>query len=59
MGGVTSNPSIFEKAIAESHDYDEAIQQLIGEAINANITSALMPRARFTRNGRRSEHATE
>jgi transaldolase len=26
VSGVTSNPSIFEKAIAESHDYDEAIQ---------------------------------
>lgn len=25
ISGVTSNPSIFEKAIAESHDYDEAI----------------------------------
>jgi transaldolase len=25
VSGVTSNPSIFEKAIAESHDYDEAI----------------------------------
>lgn len=24
--GLTSNPSIFEKAIAESHDYDRAIQ---------------------------------
>jgi transaldolase len=28
VGGVTSNPSIFEKAIAESHDYDEAIRTL-------------------------------
>jgi len=28
LGGVTSNPSIFEKAIAESHDYDEAIRAL-------------------------------
>lgn len=26
--GVTSNPSIFEKAIAESHDYDAAISAL-------------------------------
>jgi hypothetical protein len=24
LGGVTFNPSIFEKAIAESHDYDDA-----------------------------------
>lgn len=28
VSGVTSNPSIFEKAIAESHDYDEAIRGL-------------------------------
>jgi len=28
VSGVTSNPSIFEKAIAESHDYDEAIRSL-------------------------------
>ncbi len=28
--GVTSNPSIFEKAIAESHDYDSAIKTLAG-----------------------------
>jgi transaldolase len=28
ISGVTSNPSIFEKAIAESHDYDEAIRGL-------------------------------
>ena len=28
LGGVTSNPSIFEKAIAGSHDYDDAIRAL-------------------------------
>jgi len=28
VSGVTSNPSIFEKAITESHDYDEAIHAL-------------------------------
>lgn len=28
VAGVTSNPSIFEKAIAESHDYDAAIRKL-------------------------------
>lgn len=28
LRGVTSNPSIFEKAIAGSHDYDEAIRLL-------------------------------
>jgi transaldolase len=26
--GVTSNPSIFEKAIVDSHDYDDTIEQL-------------------------------
>jgi transaldolase len=29
VSGLTSNPSIFEKAIAGSHDYDNAIQFLI------------------------------
>lgn len=29
--GVTSNPSIFEKAIAETHDYDDAIRKLSGQ----------------------------
>ncbi|MCA1808609.1 MAG: transaldolase [Kiritimatiellia bacterium] len=28
LGGMTSNPSIFEKAIVESHDYDENIRAL-------------------------------
>ncbi|MDE3157071.1 MAG: bifunctional transaldolase/phosoglucose isomerase [Acidobacteriota bacterium] len=27
--GITSNPSIFEKAITGSHDYDEAIAQMV------------------------------
>jgi len=31
LSGVTSNPTIFEKAIGESDDYDTAIQQLAGE----------------------------
>lgn len=29
--GVTSNPSIFEKAIAGSNDYDSSMQQLVNE----------------------------
>ncbi len=35
-GGLTSNPSIFEKAIAGSHDYDDAIRTLSldGQGIN-------------------------
>jgi len=31
VSGVTSNPSIFEKAIAEGHEYEAAIQALISE----------------------------
>jgi transaldolase len=33
--GVTSNPSIFEKAIARSDDYDEALRELKGEDLRA------------------------
>lgn len=29
LRGMTSNPAIFEKAIVESHDYDEAIRSLV------------------------------
>ncbi len=35
LAGVTSNPSIFEKAIAESDDYDDAIRSLARAAKNA------------------------
>lgn len=35
VSGVTSNPSIFQEAIAESHDYDEAIRSLISEGKTA------------------------
>jgi transaldolase len=33
--GVTSNPSIFEKAIAGSDDYDESIRQSVAEGLEA------------------------
>jgi transaldolase len=36
VSGVTSNPSIFEKAIAGSHDYDEAIRSLTIEGKNVD-----------------------
>ena len=36
VSGVTSNPSIFEKAIAESHDYDERIRDLIQKRMASN-----------------------
>jgi transaldolase/glucose-6-phosphate isomerase len=31
LRGVTSNPAIFDKAISDGDDYDEQIQQLVGE----------------------------
>lgn len=34
VSGVTTNPSIFERAIAESHDYDEEIRTLALEGKN-------------------------
>jgi transaldolase len=48
--GITSNPSIFEKAIAGSADYDEAIQALIGrgqttEAIYESLATEDVGRA--------------
>lgn len=42
ISGVTSNPSIFEKAIAKSHDYDEAIHSLTRNGMSsAEIYQAL------------------
>src|SRR5262249_48760093 len=35
LGGVTSNPSIFEKAIAGSTDYEQTLQELAGKHDNA------------------------
>jgi transaldolase/glucose-6-phosphate isomerase len=35
LRGVTSNPAIFEKAILGSTDYDEQIEQLAGEGLDA------------------------
>lgn len=31
VSGMTTNPSIFEKAIGESHDYDASIRAMVGE----------------------------
>ena len=36
LRGMTSNPSIFEKAIADSHDYDEDIRAMALEGKDAN-----------------------
>ncbi len=35
VSGVTSNPTIFEKAIAEGHDYDETIRSMMQSGKNA------------------------
>lgn len=35
LRGVTSNPSIFEQAIGGSDDYDDALQRLAGEGLDA------------------------
>jgi len=37
VSGVTSNPAIFEKAIAESNDYDDAIHSLASEGKSAGV----------------------
>src|ERR1700686_3709227 len=37
LSGITSNPSIFEKAIAGSKDYDAAIRKLAGERLEAPL----------------------
>ena len=34
LTGVTSNPTIFEKAISGSTDYDEAIKGLVGQGMD-------------------------
>jgi transaldolase len=39
ISGVTSNPSIFEKAIGGSGDYDPAIGQLVRQGKGANRSS--------------------
>lgn len=36
LRGMTSNPSIFEKAIDESHDYDQDIKKMTEEGKNVN-----------------------
>jgi len=41
LRGMTSNPAIFDKAITESHDYDDLIQQLAGKKNLHEIYDAL------------------
>ena len=33
VSGITSNPSIFEKAISAGNDYDEAIRKLVAQNV--------------------------
>jgi transaldolase len=40
LRGITSNPTIFEKAIDAGHDYDEAIRSIV--AGNPNISTAAL-----------------
>jgi transaldolase/glucose-6-phosphate isomerase len=35
VSGITSNPTIFEKAIAEGADYDEQLRQLVGVGLTS------------------------
>ncbi len=37
IAGVTSNPAIFEKAIAESEDYDPAIRALVEGGVDSPV----------------------
>src|SRR5476651_107926 len=37
LRGMTSNPSLFEKAISESHDYDSDIQKMFHEDKNIEM----------------------
>ena len=43
--GVTSNPTIFEKAIAGSTDYDEALRAMLARAGNAAVEKLYEPLA--------------
>jgi hypothetical protein len=65
--GVTSNPSIFEKAIAETHDYDDAIRDLAAEGrsveeilqtITVDDVRAAATRSRATSSTRSSSSRT-
>jgi transaldolase len=40
LGGVTSNPTIFEKAVGAGHDYDEAILAYAAEGLAAHAIFA-------------------
>ena len=52
VSGVTSNPSIFQNAIAKSHDYDEAIRALALKGITSDEILPGAHRGRYSRRGR-------
>lgn len=35
LRGVTSNPTIFQKAVSDSHDYDDALKELVNDGRDA------------------------
>lgn len=35
--GITSNPAIFEKAVVESHDYDQAMRALVCQGVGSAV----------------------
>ena len=45
MRGVTSNPTIFEKAIAGSADYDDALRQMLAQNPNIDVGKLYEPLA--------------
>jgi transaldolase / glucose-6-phosphate isomerase len=45
LRGVTSNPTIFEKAIAGSTDYDDALRRMLAETSNAEVGKLYEPLA--------------
>jgi transaldolase/glucose-6-phosphate isomerase len=45
MRGVTSNPTIFEKAIAGSTDYDDALRQMLAQNPNIDVGKLYEPLA--------------
>lgn len=38
LGGLTSNPTIFQSAIAQGSDYDDDLERLASEGLDANAT---------------------
>ena len=56
VSGITSNPSIFEKAIAGSNDYDESIRKLVEAGVETPLIFEVSGSGRHS-NRRRSVSA--